>query len=390
MSRQGISEESESQDYVRQSEVLEPDAIIDDGWGLAEIRQDSREPYPVVSEAAQDSLPTEDDGWGKSNDVRLPPRREVDLRDAKADNFDESFDGWGEQPKGDKPTNPSSSTQGAERELASARRAVEAAHREQDQRIATDASSRHTGERLPEFNHGNSLGQFADRSAAREARNLTEASKFSQEALGFERVELSGFSLESANEINAALDSLKTKYRHVDGLRYLGSTQTRILALVTERPDIAKSRPDLVAQPDKCEVAATLRGAAGLSGISFNEEWVGDLPTAQARLRLDEAAGFSARGVGSMRGVVSHEFGHAIENQLLRDGTYDEVAAGIINDIHSRGADWVSENIGEYATKNKQELFAELFAEYECADQPREEALKLGRSIDKYFERSFN
>ena len=100
------------------------------------------------------------------------------------------------------------------------------------------------------------------------------------------------------------------------------------------------------------------------------------------RLEVDCALGHSAKDTGSVVGATAHEFGHAVENHLRATGQFTPELQAAVDSEWSRGPSGVSAEVGEYAAKSRQELFAEAFAEYKCSDSPRSAAKTIGVHID--------
>lgn len=104
-------------------------------------------------------------------------------------------------------------------------------------------------------------------------------------------------------------------------------------------------------------------------------------------------SGYAPKG-SDYRGIIVHEFGHAIDQQIsgsnaLASGMYYgdflEDAAGF-KSIMSKGvSDYVKENISRYAEVSPIECFAECFNEYICSPKPRKMATWYGERIDKFF-----
>ncbi len=433
------NETAETQELPR-PQPRDLELTTDDGWGDLNGAHDYAS-NDARRESSNFDIPQaearkEDDGWGDVTTKRLPPPREIDTSGAIAD--DETPDGWGGPAEATEPiqaaiqyghpesmsrnesshvdegshaqevqegidlstlasrtdSRPAPVAEGSNRDSELRRQAahdavLHAFEEAPEDRIAGDFPryARHHDVRADsaDVEPQPTMQELADSSEAYKVSSVSEAETFAKEELGFRRTDLGDFDLASAREVNASLDALRTKYPQVDGLDYLGSIQSRNATLKAEQPQVAAQNPDVVAEPTAGEVAVTLKGAGDMSGISFNERWVSDFSTAQARMRLDEAAGFSAQGAGSMRGVVAHEFGHAVENHLRHTGDYYQVAGKVIDDVTVHGGNWITENVGFYAKTSPQELFAELFAEYQCSEYPRETAQKLGLAIDKHY-----
>lgn len=76
--------------------------------------------------------------------------------------------------------------------------------------------------------------------------------------------------------------------------------------------------------------------------------------------------------------LVMHEAGHQI------DYTIDFVKSKEFETIfkkYNKGVDYVTENLSEYATKNRREFIAEAFSEYLTSNNPRPIAVEIGEAM---------
>lgn len=132
---------------------------------------------------------------------------------------------------------------------------------------------------------------------------------------------------------------------------------------------------------------------SGHGGIAVNTEFYHDINKLIKSVINDEAHGFHPKGLLNPDSVVMHELGHAIDDYL----TYTEFAAGlkgwkpkiVSSDLRPKVMKAcgllisdISKEVSGYASMNAQEWFAECFAEYMLADNPRPVAVKFGEMLE--------
>ena len=134
----------------------------------------------------------------------------------------------------------------------------------------------------------------------------------------------------------------------------------------------------------------------GHGGISVNTSYYSDIDKLMKSIRSDEASGFHPKGLINADSIVMHELGHAIDDYL----TYTEIAAGALtawkpkivsSDLRPKvmkacglKISDIQKEVSGYATKDAQEWFAECFAEYMLADEPRTVAKEFGKQLEEY------
>jgi hypothetical protein len=351
-----------------------------------------------------------DDGWGADpSDVAAPADVATDLTEAPAET-EPAWDGWGDPPTDldqpepldrgraeqvdvpepgpltDAPADvPDETLPEAPVELDEPspedELALEAA------RAEVDAAFQDASDLLADTAELSDFQQKVAQSEAQEVESLTEAEDYARENLGIDRVDFEHFDQRTANDVNATLEVLQDKYPEVGGLDYLGTIQVRNQDIKAERPDLVpgleEREPDLLQLPTDGTVAAALHGVEGFDGIALNDTWSGSYEDSNEAMARDEAQHGSAEGTGSMSGVVAHEFGHLVENHLEATGRFGEVEAEI-DALRSKGVEAVKSEISNYAWKSRQELFAEVFAEYQMNPHPSETALRIGAIVDRH------
>ena len=187
---------------------------------------------------------------------------------------------------------------------------------------------------------------------------------------------LSGCDFEVAKGVYEALDDIFTRFPELVG--QLNSLTTANLS------------PTTYAQ---CHMGL------GHGGVTLNKKWFGNLERIIKSYNKDVAAGWHPIGT-DWKAIVTHEFGHAIDDLLTR--TY--VAAGTKNNWGV--PKWVSadlrpkvmkacglkvsdtrKEVSEYATKNADEWFAEAFCEGMASAAPRPVATELMKQLSEIIRR---
>ena len=169
--------------------------------------------------------------------------------------------------------------------------------------------------------------------------------------------------------------------------------------------DIYKRFPELVGQLNSLSTA-NLSGSTyaqcsvgiGHGGVTLNKKWFSNVEKIAKSISRDIAAGFHPVGT-DWKAVVSHEFGHAVDDLLSR--TY--CASGMLNRYKPK---WVSadlrpkvmkacglkvsdarKEVSGYATKDHFEWFAECFGEGMNSATPRKVATEFMKQLTEIIRR---
>ncbi len=117
-----------------------------------------------------------------------------------------------------------------------------------------------------------------------------------------------------------------------------------------------------------------------LRGIYINRNNTSDYKAFAAKKKAAAEAKWSA--VGTTRGTMVHEYGHVLDFWMEEVGIRD-FADTLWATASKQEADWWKQNISQYGSTNKREMFAELFSEYKLAKEPRPIAQHFGQQLEE-------
>lgn len=116
------------------------------------------------------------------------------------------------------------------------------------------------------------------------------------------------------------------------------------------------------------------------NGIYFNAK----MPNKQAELKADVESGWHPPGADSIRGIMAHELGHALDSSIgeLRRGIRLSTSAELIKYIGDHGGkNGVVQGLSRYAATKDSELVAEAWCECSTNKEPRQFASDVGKMI---------
>lgn len=237
----------------------------------------------------------------------------------------------------------------------------------------------------PESEH-QTIREAIKRSEANSVLSLAEAKYYAEDSLGVEYADFAGFDQQTANETNATLEALRARYPDVQGIRSLSTIQARDAEL--KEKDLLE--PNDI-DPRTIAEAAPLRWGA-YSGIALNESYASDYERTVKDLQRQVAEGGHPPGLESVSGVITHEFGHVLANDLEinHPEIYMQEIRPVLDAIWSRGREHIRNGLAAYAASSCDELLAEAFAEYQFSSKPREYAKVIGGAIDRAYQRAYH
>lgn len=235
------------------------------------------------------------------------------------------------------------------------------------------------------------LAQAIEKSEAHHVASLDEAEAYARD-MGIESADYTGFDQESANEVNAALESLMDRYPDIRGIRNVSTIQSR-------NDRIRDADPRAVID-DSTTMAATVQNSEHpeLNGIVVQDWRAANHNANAADLHDQVEKGWHPEHTDSTAGVVAHEFGHVVDSALknIRPDIYEQEVQPVLDKYEGRGREWLETNVSGYAAGSPgdsvptAELLAEAFAEYHLSPAPREAAAELGTAIDRAYRRAYS
>ncbi|MCO6008399.1 hypothetical protein NE236_25815 [Actinoallomurus purpureus] len=133
------------------------------------------------------------------------------------------------------------------------------------------------------------------------------------------------------------------------------------------------------------------------SGLYINSREFRDLAAYERSGAWSEQNGWCVPGSGSLRGTVTHEFGHHLMEKILNDPQALSEINHVVSD-HLRTPydaslaehppalqNRIEREVSIVASVDPHEFIAELFTEHRLADNPRELARVVGEVIDRHF-----
>ena len=132
----------------------------------------------------------------------------------------------------------------------------------------------------------------------------------------------------------------------------------------------------------------------GNGGITVNTRFYSDIDKLTKSVAGDEKAGWCPKGLLNPDSVVMHELGHAVDdyltNSLFAAGVNKmkpKIVSAMLRPKVMKAAGFkisdIQSQVSGYATKDAQEWFAECFAEWMLADEPRAVAKEFGKQLEE-------
>jgi hypothetical protein len=207
-------------------------------------------------------------------------------------------------------------------------------------------------------------------------RKVPDAEKWLRATWPHVTWDLKGLHVDVVNELLPELHRLGTEWPQVLGrLKYFGSYRT------------VKAGGTRFRWPRGCYAHASRDGAR----IAFNPKFFGDPALVRAAVARDAAAGWHPPDTGVLASVLTHEWGHQVDNWLQTLTRRSFLAASPdphLSDAAAmlsawRGKHRATDLLSRYALTNSAEGFAEAFASlrYTPAQRQTEFTRQLGRLL---------
>lgn len=113
------------------------------------------------------------------------------------------------------------------------------------------------------------------------------------------------------------------------------------------------------------------------SGIYVNDRYTSNVKLFSEAIENDVKCGFHPEGCYTMKSVIDHECGHAIDYAYGLSGSNSEINSEAISHKHEE----VKNGLSEYGASNIREFIAEAWSEYKNNPHPREIATKVGGAM---------
>ena len=242
------------------------------------------------------------------------------------------------------------------------------------------------------------------------AQTTAEATAWGQNNLGIKYVDYTGFSVDVANDVNKTLDELRRRFPQITDtkivstsqnlctLQYQRSVEEYIKRAVDMGYDEGYARKLAATYVKKKKVPgntyawSTNHTWGDLEGITFNKKYASNFKMFVESLESDVKSGWHPPGTATPAAVLTHEFGHQIDNYLKKIGRrgwvqtmYTEMQAEATDMLKSGRAktprEAYAQLLSDYGSKNSAEFLAEAFSEYIHSPTPRTIAKKVGEKI---------
>jgi hypothetical protein len=131
-------------------------------------------------------------------------------------------------------------------------------------------------------------------------------------------------------------------------------------------------------------------------GIYFNAQAITERAERPTIGLQEELSGWTVPGGGSLKGIVSHEFGEQLADRIIADAALRAELNRAVSRILGAPYDaagphgpellaLVSTHLSTYGATTPHDLVAEAFTEYRTALRPRPLAMEIGGFIDRHF-----
>lgn len=236
-------------------------------------------------------------------------------------------------------------------------------------------------------------------------KTVKQAEEFYREQLGV-NCSLAGFTAKNMDQIESIFRSVEEHFERFPELKtetlFVGTIRGRIKLLTEAKlEEYKKDYPEQdVAVLEKWAASwarkvgscrncyAYSHGMAkdmGLSGICFNTTWAGD--KINKSLGNDVKSKWHPPGCDRLKAVFDHELGHEVDRLLGLRKNAEFIK--LFGEEHSKGKDYITDNLSTYGNKNNAEFIAEAWSEYLNNEKPRPIATAVGMLIKKLYTKRF-
>jgi len=232
------------------------------------------------------------------------------------------------------------------------------------------------------------------------AAKLADAEKWVEKATKIKQVDYKGIDVKAANQVNESLAFHINLDRRIEtNLDYVGTCQSQMARSYEHRltarvATIKKMYPEMDSSTVRklAERGVTKEKVPGkyfawyarplnVAGIGVNKRWCTDLDALEEALKQNIETKFHPEGCTTMKSLVDHEFGHALDD-IYKFRDMDDIASEY-KDLCSLGNDKAGKALSIYGMKNKKEFIAEAWSEYLNNPTPRPVAKKIGGIMER-------
>jgi hypothetical protein len=241
------------------------------------------------------------------------------------------------------------------------------------------------------------------------AKTVKDATAWGQANLGIDYVDYAGFDVRVANDVNETLQKLRNQFPQVTDTKYVATSQTlcaqkyaddleRCITALREMGydesyarKVAAARIKRKKVPGSTYAWSTDKSWGKYEGVTFNKKWASNYDDFLATLKNDVAKGWHPVGADTPASVLTHEFGHQVDNLLKAKNArswvdpmfadYRKQVQAIVTTegVTVRAAQ--GRLLSAYANESSAEFFAEAFAEWLHNPNPRPIARAVGEKL---------
>lgn len=236
------------------------------------------------------------------------------------------------------------------------------------------------------------------------AKNTKEANLWANRNLDIQHIDYKGYHIELANSTNKTLELMQKRFPEVRDTKYVATTQARNKGLYEKRindaveqlvdrgysveqaKSYAKRRIKKFKTNGNVYASSTNHTWGDFEGICFNQKWSKDIEKLRQAVASDVRSGFHPVGTEDPASIMTHEYGHQIDNFLIKHN----IREGIDRLWNKYSLDEIKNGLSRYGAKNSAEFFAEAFSEMIHNPNPREIAKAVEAEIEKAFKKYRN
>ena len=242
------------------------------------------------------------------------------------------------------------------------------------------------------------------------AKTTAEATTWGKTNLDIDLVDYTGFHVDVANDVNKTVSELRARFPQIrdtkilstsqtmNNLKYLDDIESYVERAIKMGYDEATARNWAKSAVKKKKVPgntyawSTNKAWGRYEGITFNKKFASNYENFRKSLQSDVKSGWHPIGTDTPASVLTHEFGHQIDNFLKEKGVrgwvqpmfdeYRNEATKLLRaGTYKTSREAYGSILSDYGAKNSAEFLAEAFSEYIHNPNPRPTAKKVGEKL---------